>query len=247
MSRDSCNYVVQPVTVSPTCVMLETPLTGVSRHRCISILIRERARHPCCDGGAWAAGGRGRLARAGPSPGPSCLARLSDGELDRVPADELAQAVSVVLDEERPTVVATFGPDGVFGHPDHIATDAAFLQQASNDGTAFRRLLHGAVPDSVFQRWNRQRGGLGLVFDPTRIYHTRGVPDEEIGVIVDCRSVSARIVAGLQQHRSQHHVMADDAEDTDRWQRVVTREWYAIALPRSEQAVGLNDILEGLP
>ena len=30
-----------------------------------------------------------------------------DGELDRVPADELTQAVSVVLDDERPTVVAT--------------------------------------------------------------------------------------------------------------------------------------------
>lgn len=175
-----------------------------------------------------------------------------DGELDRVPVNELTQAVSAVLDEERPTVVATFGPDGVFGHPDHIAigaaTDAAFLGQASSDGTAFRRLLHGVVPDSVFQRWNGQRARLGLpVFDPTQMYHMRGVPDEEIGMAVDCSAVSAQIVAGLQQHRSQHHVMADDAEDTERWQRVVTREWYVVAWPPAERAVGLADVFEGLP
>ena len=175
-----------------------------------------------------------------------------DGELDRVPADELTQAVSVVLDEERPTVVATFGPDGVFGHPDHVAigaaTDAAFIRQASSEGSEFRRLLHGAIPDSVFQRWNTQRARLGLpVFDPTRMYHMRGIPDEEIGMTVDCRAVSARIVAGLQQHRSQHHVIVDDAEDTERWKRVVTREWYVIAWPKLERAVGLADIFEGLP
>ena len=85
------------------------------------------------------------------------------------------------------------------------------------------------------------------MFDPTRPYHMREIPDEEIGMTVDCRPVSARIVAGLQQHRSQHHVIFDDAEDAERWQRVVTREWYVIAWPRSERAVNLADIFEGLP
>ena len=39
-----------------------------------------------------------------------------------------------ILDEERPDVVVTFGPDGITGHPDHItigaATTEAFLQLA---------------------------------------------------------------------------------------------------------------------
>jgi LmbE family N-acetylglucosaminyl deacetylase len=56
-------------------------------------------------------------------------------------------------------VVATFGPDGIFAHPDHIAigaaTDAAFLRSAATGGTAFRRLLHGGIPQSVFERWQR--------------------------------------------------------------------------------------------
>lgn len=174
-----------------------------------------------------------------------------DGQLDQVPCDELVDAVSVILDEEKPTVVATFGPDGIFGHPDHIAigaaTDAAFLRWASTTGTGFRRLLHGAVPQSVFERWNRQRGIMGLsVFNPSAIYHMRGVPDHEIGLIVDCRTVADRIVAGLQQHRSQHHVMSDGPEDTDRWMRVVSREWAVVAWPeRTPSTPLLSDVFEG--
>lgn len=58
---------------------------------------------------------------------------------------------------------------------------------------------------------------MGLpVFDPTATYHMRGVPDHKIGLIVDCRAVADRIVAGLRQHRSQHHVMSDDPDDTER-------------------------------
>ena len=51
---------------------------------------------------------------------------------------------------------------------------------------------------SVFDRWQRQRTALGLpVFDPTQTYHGRAVPDGEIGMEVDCRSVAERVVAGI--------------------------------------------------
>ncbi|RYC10591.1 PIG-L deacetylase family protein [Nocardioides zhouii] len=175
-----------------------------------------------------------------------------DGEVGRVPFDELVEAVWSVLEEEQPTVVFTFGPDGIFGHPDHIAigaaTDAAFARAASSSGTAFRRLLHGAVPESAFSRWNEQRAAQGRwVFDPTATYHMRGVPDAEIGVAVDCRPVASRIVAGLREHRSQHHVFIDDADDVARWERIVTREWHVIAWPpREPGAATLGDVFEGL-
>jgi N-acetyl-1-D-myo-inositol-2-amino-2-deoxy-alpha-D-glucopyranoside deacetylase len=176
-----------------------------------------------------------------------------DGEVDRVPFEELVDAVDAILVEEQPTVVGTFGPDGIFGHPDHIAigaaTDAAFARHASTTGTAFRRLLHGAIPNSVFERWQAQRAAQGMeVWDPTQMYHMRGIPDEEIGLEVDCRSVAHRIVAGLREHKSQHHVMSDDPEDVERWQKVVSRDWSAVAWP--EQPPGtpwLSDPFEGLP
>jgi LmbE family N-acetylglucosaminyl deacetylase len=173
-----------------------------------------------------------------------------DGAVADVPPDELADEIAAILDEEEPDVVGTFGPDGVFGHPDHIAvgaaTDAAFLRFAASGRRGFRRLLHGAVPLSVFERWNRQRAELGLaVFDPTLTYHMRGVPDDQIGVTVDCRSVADRIVAGLREHRSQLHVMSDDPDNTEQWQRRVSREWAVVAWPATP-AVMLDDVFAGL-
>jgi LmbE family N-acetylglucosaminyl deacetylase len=176
-----------------------------------------------------------------------------DGGLDNVPFEELVTAVEAILVQEQPTVVGTFGPDGIFGHPDHIAigaaTDVAFLRHATDTGSSFRRLLHGAIPQSVFERWNRQRAQLDLpVFDPTAMYQMRGVPDEDIGLAVDCRSVAPRIVSGLQEHRSQHHVIFDDATDTERWKRIVSQEWAVVAWPpRSPTTAPLTDVFEGLP
>ena len=177
---------------------------------------------------------------------------LPDGGVAGVPFEEVVAKVAEVLDEERPAVVVTFGPDGVFGHPDHVAigaaTDAAFARLRTAGGAGFLRLAHGAVPQSVFERWNRQRAELGLsVFDPTRTYHMRGIPDARIAVTVDCRTVTRRIVAGLRQHRSQLHVMSDDPTDSDQWERRVRREWYALAWP--EPAPGspmLTDLFDGL-
>ena len=76
----------------------------------------------------------------------------------------------------------------------------------------------------------------------------RAVADEQIGVTVDCRSVSHLVVAGLQQHRSQHHVIIDDPADTERWQRIVSRECAVIAWPpRALDQPMLCDVFEGLP
>lgn len=177
---------------------------------------------------------------------------LPDGRVAEVPFAEVVAAVAQVLEDEQPAVVVTFGPDGVFGHPDHIAigaaTDAAFTELRSSGGPSFQRLAHGAVPQSVFQRWNGQRAELGLpTFDPTQTFHMRGIPDEQIRITVDCRAVAPRIVAGLRQHRSQLHVMSDDPSNSEQWQRRVSREWYAIASPEADPGASmLTDLFEGL-
>lgn len=175
---------------------------------------------------------------------------LPDGGVEHTP--ELVDALVRILGEEQPDVVVTFGPDGVFGHPDHIAigaaTDAAFHRLREEGRPGFQRLAHGAVPQSVFERWNRQRAELGLwVFDPTQTYHMRGVPDDEIRVTVDVREQASRVVAGLREHRSQTHVMSDDPDDTDQWERRVGREWYRLAWPPTPPGTPmLTDLFEGL-
>jgi N-acetyl-1-D-myo-inositol-2-amino-2-deoxy-alpha-D-glucopyranoside deacetylase len=177
---------------------------------------------------------------------------FDDGRVDEVPFDVLVDSIAAVMEQEQPDVVATFGPDGITGHPDHIAvgaaTDAAFGRFAGSGGQGFQRLVHGALPLSVFERWNARRQARGQEpFDPTRVYEIRGVPDAEIDITVDCRNVAHRIVAGLVQHRSQLHVLHDDPTDIARWERIVGSEHLVIAWPPGPRPpTPLTDVFEGL-
>jgi LmbE family N-acetylglucosaminyl deacetylase len=44
-----------------------------------------------------------------------------DGDLDKADAVEAIEKITTIIREVRPQVVITFGPDGAYGHPDHIA------------------------------------------------------------------------------------------------------------------------------
>jgi LmbE family N-acetylglucosaminyl deacetylase len=162
-------------------------------------------------------------------------------------ATDLEERIAQVFAEERPDVVGTFGPDGMTGHPDHIAvgaaTDAAFMRFAGDGGSGFRRLIHGAMPASVFQRWNASRVRRGeRAWDPSAVYDLRGVPDAEIGMSVDVSSVADRIIAGLREHRSQAHVIGAAPDEV--WAKSVSQEHYVVAWPPGES--GLTDVFEGL-
>jgi LmbE family N-acetylglucosaminyl deacetylase len=175
-----------------------------------------------------------------------------DGRVAEVDFEELVQRVHTILLQERPQVVATFGPDGITGHRDHIAigaaTDEAFRRAREVPGPGLRRLVHGAIRASVFERWNTVRRRTGAVaWDPTLEYHLRPVPDESIDIEVDTSTVSWRVVAGLLEHRSQRDVLMDPGVTVGRWQRVVSREPSVMAWPR--RAAGeplLTDLFQGL-
>lgn len=57
-----------------------------------------------------------------------------DGELDQAPPQEAIEQIAGHLRHVKPQVVLTFGPDGSYGHPDHIAisqfTTAAIVRAA---------------------------------------------------------------------------------------------------------------------
>jgi LmbE family N-acetylglucosaminyl deacetylase len=137
---------------------------------------------------------------------------LEDGALADLEPAVLEDLLLPILEEERPDVVLTFGSDGITGHPDHIAvgasTTSAFLRLVTGPGAAgapgLRRLFHGAYPRSVLDRANDRRVAAGLAaWDPTRIYHPRGVPDADIACTIDQREVVPLIREAFRAHRSQ--------------------------------------------
>lgn len=202
--------------------------------------------------GAWRRGESVRAWQAhGRVPDRHEWLDYADGGLHLVDAGELEDRVRRILLEERPQVVATFGPDGITGHRDHIAigraADAAFHQARAVPGPGLRRLVHGAVRESTFQRWNASRARRGLPrFDPAVEYHLRPVPDSQIDIEVDTTQVAGRILAGLREHRSQRPVLTYPGGEAG-WERIVGREPAVLAWPpRLPGAPLLTDLFEGL-
>ncbi|MBY5162762.1 PIG-L deacetylase family protein [Salsipaludibacter albus] len=133
---------------------------------------------------------------------------LPDGGLADLPDGLLADRIATVFATERPDVVVSAGPDGISGHPDHVAvgraTTDAFLRFAGDDGPGFRRLLHAAVPQSALDRHNAWLEAAGRrPHDPTRVYDLRGVPDETIACSVDQLEHVEVVEAAFREHRTQ--------------------------------------------
>ena len=159
--------------------------------------------------------------------------RHPDGGLAEVPRGELVEEISAALRDAGPDVVVTFGPDGITGHADHVtigeaATEAFHAGRASGvDG--FGSLLYTAIPASALDRLNgglRERGLEPI--DSTQPFMPRGVPDERIGVRVDCFAAYERKLEALRCHRTQAEM-----EDVpfDLWPGLLGTEAFVVAWP----------------
>jgi LmbE family N-acetylglucosaminyl deacetylase len=143
--------------------------------------------------------------------------------------------ITRVLAEERPDVVLTFGPDGITGHPDHIAvgaaTTTAFARLAGDGGPGFARLYHAAWKQSALDRLNARRVADGLeLFDPAVVFHPRGVPDEQIACTIDQRPAVPLIRAAFRAHRTRRAPF---------WAALDDRGWHS--------AAGENNLVQAWP
>jgi len=173
-----------------------------------------------------------------------------DGGLADIGRD-LFEPIREVLVEEAPDVVATFGLDGVTGHPDHIAVSRAvteaFMMSVELGSPGFGRLLHGAIRQSHIDRWNANLSAEGRpTWDPDTPYSIRGVPDHTIGISVDTRSVSELTVAALRQHRSQWSPVHMPIADEELGKSLRTEDWVIAWPPSHDQRPVLTDIFEGI-
>jgi len=130
---------------------------------------------------------------------PPRLLDYRDGALAGVDEEEAVGRVLAVIRELRPQVLLTWPPDGVSGHPDHVAvsrwTDAAFRRL----GLSSRRrietkadplaLYHLVVPRSLAQA--------------LEMGHLRTVPDEAVTLAVDVSAVWEIKMAAIRCHRTQ--------------------------------------------
>jgi LmbE family N-acetylglucosaminyl deacetylase len=171
--------------------------------------------------------------------------RHPDYHLPDVPLDDLVGEVAAIVTDVRPDVVVTFGPDGLTGHHDHIRAGEATDQAFHGGGADAARLLHVAVPGSAVTRFDRQLRASG---DPDRearsLLALRGVPDDEVAIAVDTRSVRETKLAGIEAHRTQIGEL-ERVPDELRW-IVLDTEWFVQTWPEHAAGSPAGSLLDGV-
>ena len=185
----------------------------------------------------------------GVEPSGLYFLRYSDGGVADVPRRELVGRIVEVLRDARPDVVVTFGPEGITGHTDHVvvgeAATEAFHRVRVEGGDGFHRLLYNALPQSKIEWFSDRLVERGMdPIDPTQSFHPRGVPDETIGVVIDCSPVWRRVEDALREHKTQNDA---EAFPEDLMEPILSEASYVQAWPhRPPGSPVLAGIFEGL-
>ena len=119
---------------------------------------------------------------------PPILLDYQDGQLSEADPERIVSEILAVVREVRPQMILTYGPDGVSGHPDHIAI-GCFATEAFHRALDVVALHAIAVPHSLAKT-------LGM----TQIH---SVPDHSISLTVDVSTVWNAKMSAIRCHRTQ--------------------------------------------
>jgi LmbE family N-acetylglucosaminyl deacetylase len=136
-----------------------------------------------------------------------------DQHLDRAEPAEAIAGIAGHVRRIRPQVVLTFGPDGVYGHPDHIAvsqfTTAAVVAAAAAGSAAgglpphaVAKLYHLAWPEST---WRAYEAAFRKLVSTVDAVERQAVPwpDWAITTTIDTRDVWPIVWRAVCCHESQ--------------------------------------------
>lgn len=184
-----------------------------------------------------------------------------DLHLDRANPREVVAAIVQHVRRVQPHVVVTFGPDGAYGHPDHVAisqfTTAAVVAAADScfvcDGTqagrphAVSKLYYLAWPESA---WKAYQAAFRKLVSTVDGVERQAVPwpDWAITTVLDTRAFWSKVWRAISCHESQiaayerlKHLSPDDHEALWGWQSFY-RAFSTVSGGRARE----TDLLEGI-
>jgi LmbE family N-acetylglucosaminyl deacetylase len=217
-------------------------------------------------------GERGRFGDDGERPGPAIvgstreaelraaakelgvrqveLLGYPDGALDAVDPATAQEAIAGHLRRIRPQVVITFGPDGAYGHPDHVAisqlTTAAVVRSADREH-AVSKLYYIAWSERTWSAYQTALKKLISKVDGVERQATPS-PDWSITARIDTSAVWPAVWRAVQCHRTQMSIYKNLAELPPEHHRALwgTQEFYrAFSLVNGGRAHE-SDLFEGL-
>ena len=182
-----------------------------------------------------------------------------DGELDQAHPAEVVAKIVGHLRLVKPDVVVTFGPDGSYGHPDHIAiaqfTTAAIVEAASPDSLYYRDLAPHSVAKLYYMAPTRNLlevyqfvfGDLVMYIDGVE-RRGAGWPDWQITTRIDTWAYWRTVWKAVCCHRTQlpaYHQLESLPEEKHKALWGCQTYYRAFSLVNGGRTVE-NDLFEGL-
>jgi LmbE family N-acetylglucosaminyl deacetylase len=153
-----------------------------------------------------------------------------DSRLPETEPETMVAHILSVVQEIEPQVLLSFGPDGLSGHPDHIAV-GLWAHEAFRRAEGLAALYTVAVPQSLAQE--------------LAMHQLHPVPDETIALRVDVSSVWQIKLAAMRCHATQISSSPVMNAPLERQQRFFGREYFVRAAIRNPAADFLPGILNG--
>jgi len=173
-----------------------------------------------------------------------------DGALDSVDPSVAQLAIAVQLRRIRPHVVITFGAEGAYGHPDHIAisqlTTAAIVRAADHEFSV-AKLYHIAWSAKT---WAAYQAALKTLTSTVDGVERRVVPAPDWGVTtrIDTSAVWPTVWRAVQCHRTQMSIYKNLAGLPPEHHRALwgVQEFYRVFSLVSGGRTQETDLFEGL-
>lgn len=116
------------------------------------------------------------------------------------------ERLAAIIEEVRPDMVVTFGPDGLTGHDDHRTVGSWTVEAAAVAGHA-GRLWFPTLTPGFHRRWAVLNDEVGLWMDPAVVPAT---PEEELSATVSLTGERLALkVAALRAQESQTSALLD--------------------------------------
>ena len=181
--------------------------------------------------------------------GDVALLDYRDGELARANPREIIGAIVEHLRRVQPDVIISFGADGAYGHPDHIAisqfTTAAIVAAAD---PAISKLYHIAWPEPAWAAYQSAFKKLTSTVDGVE-RHTVPWPDWTITTKLDTRAHCDTVWRAISCHHSQMAAYAQLQHLPPEHQAAIWGEqsFYRVFSAVNGGRTRETDLFEGIP
>jgi LmbE family N-acetylglucosaminyl deacetylase len=187
-----------------------------------------------------------------------------DGAVDQVPASTAIRAIVPHIRRSQPDVIVTFGPDGAYGHPDHIAisqlTTAAIVCAADSGYCIDHGSQAGSLPPHrvsklYYLAWKRNkwesyqaafRKLTSMVDGIERQAHPW--PDWAVTTEIDTSAVWPIVWKAVCCHRTQISIYERLEDLTEEQQTALwgSQEFYRVYSSLNCERKKENDLFEGI-